>query len=223
MGIFDSIMGNNKPVAPAPAAPVTPAPTTQGQGSTEPVNPLDVYKGIFDTSKTDESVAPSFKLDDKVLTDVSSKLQFMNGVNPELIQRATNGDASAMLEAMNAVAQNAYKAAIGHSAALTDTHLGARDKFNEQNLGGKVKQELITSQLADVPNFNHPVLKAELVRVASALAKQNPDATPEQIKTEAVRYLTEVQAAMSQNNSNPKPNSNRTAGEIDDWEAFLTS
>ena len=72
MGIFDSIMGNNKP-APAPA----PAPVAQvAEKPVEPVNPLDVYKNMFDTSKNAaaEDVAPAFKLDDKVLSEVSGKL-----------------------------------------------------------------------------------------------------------------------------------------------------
>lgn len=220
MGIFDSIMGTNRQTpAPAPA----PAPVGQvPEKPVEPVNPLDVYKGIFDTSKNQaEDVAPSFKLDESVLSEVSGKLQFASGVNPELMQRAQSGDVNALIEMMNAVAQNAYKAAIGHGAALTDTHLNSRADYEKKTLGNKVKEQLISSQLADVPNASHPVVKAELARIASMLAKQNPDASAEQIKTEAVRYLNEVQAAM-----NPTPQSQqtqKTAGEVDDWEAFLTS
>jgi len=40
MGIFDSIMGNNKP-APAPA------PAQAAEKPVEPVNPLDVYKNML--------------------------------------------------------------------------------------------------------------------------------------------------------------------------------
>ena len=219
MGIFDSIMGNNKP-APVPAAPVAPA--VAPEKPVEPVNPLDVYKNMFDTSKNAaEDVAPAFKLDDKVLNEVSGKLQFASGVNPELMQRAQGGDVNALIEMMNAVAQNAYKAAISHGTALTDTHLNSRAEYEKKTLGSKVKEQLISSQLADVPNANHPVVKAELARIASMLAKQNPDASAEQIKTEAVRYLKEVQAAM--NPTTESQQTQKTAGEIDDWEAFLTS
>lgn len=219
MGIFDSIMGNNKP-APAPATPVAPA--VAPEKPVEPVNPLDVYKNMFDTSKNAaEDVAPAFKLDDKVLNEVSGKLQFASGVNPELMQRAQGGDVNALIEMMNVVAQNAYKAAISHGTALTDTHLNSRAEYEKKTLGSKVKEQLISSQLADVPNANHPVVKAELARIASMLAKQNPDASPEQIRTEAVRYLNEVQAAM--NPTAQSQQTQKTAGEIDDWEAFLTS
>lgn len=218
MGIFDSIMGNPKPVAPAPA----PAPEQPTQMTQEPVNPLDVYKNMFDTSKNAaEEAAPAFKLDDKVLSEVSGKLQFASGVNPELMQRAQGGDINALIEMMNVVAQNAYKAAIGHGAALTDTHLNSRADYEKKTLGNKVKEQLISSQLADVPNASHPVVKAELVRIASMLAKENPDASAEQIKTEAVRYLNEVQAAM--NPTAQSKQTQKTAGEIEDWEAFLSN
>jgi len=177
---------------------------------------------MFDTSKNAaEDVAPAFKLDDKVLNEVSGKLQFASGVNPELMQRAQGGDVNALIEMMNAVAQNAYKAAISHGTALTDTHLNTRAEYEKKTLGSKVKEQLISSQLADVPNANHPVVKAELARIASMLAKQNPDASAEQIKTEAVRYLKEVQAAM--NPTTESQQTQKTAGEVDDWEAFLTS
>lgn len=219
MGIFDSIMGNNKP-APVPATPVAPA--VAPEKPVEPVNPLDVYKNMFDTSKNAaEDVAPAFKLDDKVLNEVSGRLQFASGVNPELMQRAQGGDVNALIEMMNVVAQNAYKAAISHGTALTDTHLNSRAEYEKKTLGSKVKEQLISSQLADVPNANHPVVKAELARIASMLAKQNPDASAEQIKTEAVRYLKEVQAAM--NPTTESQQTQKTAGEVDDWEAFLTS
>lgn len=219
MGIFDSIMGNNKP-APAPAAPAATA--VAPEKPVEPVNPLDVYKNMFDTSKNAaEDVAPAFKLDDKVLNEVSEKLQFASGVNPELMRRAQGGDVNALIEMMNAVAQNAYKAAISHGTALTDTHLNTRAEYEKKTLGSKVKEQLISSRLADVPNANHPVVKAELARIASMLAKTNPDASPEQIRTEAVRYLNEVQAAM--NPTAQSQQTQKTAGEIDDWEAFLTS
>lgn len=222
MGIFDAFKA-----APAPAAPVTqPSPSNNdgGQGSKEPVNPLDIYSKMYDTSNnSSEEGPPSFKLNDEVLTKVTGQLKFVSGVDPALMQKATTGDVNALLEVMNAVGQNAYKAAISHSTALTDTHLNNRAEHEQKVISGKVKEQLITSSLADIPNFNHPVIKAELVRIATGLAKQNPDATPEQIKTEAVRYFQEVQAALAPTTKTQGTNPGRTAGEIDDWEAFLTS
>ena len=220
MSILDSILG--RPASQTPAAPA-PAPAAPVQQTpTEPVNPLDSYKAMLENANkpAEPSDTPSFSLDGKVLDEVGGKLNFTQGVNPDLLQKATGGDAGAMVALMNTVAQNAYKAALQHNTALTDTHLNTRAEHEKKLVDGAVKSSLISNELASVPNANHPVVKQELVRIAQALAKENPDATPSQIKEEAVRYLNTVYSAL-----NPKqqdtPSQTQTAGQVQDWEAFL--
>lgn len=220
MSIIDTILGRPASQTPAAPAPVPAAPVQQTPS--EPINPLDSYKAMLENANkpAEPSDTPSFSLDGKVLDEVGSKLNFTQGINPELLQKATQGDAQAMVALMNNVAQNAYKAALQHNTALTDTHLNTRAEHDRKFVDGAVKSSLISNELSSIPNASHPVVKQELVRIAQALAKDNPDATPGQIKEEAVRYLNTVYSAL-----NPKQQDapNQKAGQVDDWEAFLTS
>jgi hypothetical protein len=217
MSFFNTIMGRNNTQTPTPAvAPATP-PTPE-----EPINPLDHYKKIFDNaaSKEGDTQGPQFNLDTNVLNDVGSKINFMNSADPELVRKATSGDAGSMLELMNIVAQNAYKTALSHGTSLTGAHLTSRDEEVKKSLGGVVKNSLIDNELSQVPNAKHPVVRQELVRIAEALAKDNPDASPAQIKEEALRYFNSVYKAL--NPAQPEPQT-ETAGQVQDWEKFLLS
>jgi hypothetical protein len=140
-----SIMDIFKPSAPAtpPAANNTPPnntppakedlsqnpPTVGPDGKmpgTDPnnQNPLDVYSKMFDNANKDSDIqAPTFKIDPKVLSEVSGKMDFTRGIDAEILQKASSGDTAALLSLIKTVGQNSYRAAIEHSTALTDTFL----------------------------------------------------------------------------------------------------
>lgn len=183
-----------------------------------PVNPLDAYAKLWETSASSPEVAPSFTLDPKVLDDVSGKLNFMSGMDPELVQKATSGDVNALMQMMNQVGQSAYKASLAHGSALTDKFVGARSKFDLEGVSSKVKSELTQSHMSDIPNAGHPAVKAELVRISKAMQKEHPDASPQQIAEAAKTYFKDIYSAM-----NPEPTAQQkqaTAGETD-WDNFF--
>jgi hypothetical protein len=218
MSFIDSILGR------APTAENTPAPQptqvaqpTQRQPDPQPINPLDAYAKMFD-NQTNEEGPPSFSIDDNVLNDVSSKLNFMSGVDTSLVQRATQGDAQAMIDLMQAVSQKAYQSALKHSTALTDVHLNRRGEFEKSNVTKNVKDTLTNEALSTIPNSSHPVVKAELRRIAENLARQNPDAAASEIAKEAQKYFATVYNAIS---PQTQPEQQQKAGEVQDWESFL--
>ena len=220
MGIIDSILGRpaTQSAKPIPAAPVQEQENQIQQQQAE-TNPLDAYKGLQDTGDTTDESAPSFSIDDEALSGVAGKLNFIKDINPELVQKATSGDAGALVALINATAQQSYRAALKHVTTLTDTHLAQRESFNQKAIKSGVRENLIQQEISSVPNANHPVVQKELVRIARDFAKSNPDATPAQIKEQSIRYFNEVHNAMSgQQEQAPKK-----ASEVTDWESFLTS
>lgn len=165
-------------------------------------NPLDVYAKVFQNAATNSDIqAPSFSLDPKIIADVSSKMNFTQGVNPELLQKATTGDAAAMIELIQEVGRNSYRAALEHSTKLTDTHLGQRAEFDSKKLVKGVKQQLTSDALSssDNINLNHPVVRAELNRIAQTFAAspEYADASPQQIAQAAKKYMQDIQEAMN--------------------------
>lgn len=185
-----------------------------------PVNPLDVYAKMFENAaKNSDIQAPQFKLDPKVVDDVSSKLDFTQSVPPELMEKALTGDVKALLGVIQATTQNAYKTALQHGSSLTDTFINQRSEFDQNRINNGVKRELTSQALSDAPNFDHPVVKQELNRIASQFAKANPDASPQEIAKSAKAYITDLAAAM---NPSSKTSDSTKGGEFD-WSKYLSS
>lgn len=184
-----------------------------------PVNPLDIYSKMYeDANKSSDLQAPSFKLDPKVLGEVSSSMDFTKGVAPELLDKALAGDAKSLLAIMQSVGRNAYSASLEHTTALTETHLGQRADFDSKRVNQGVREQLTSNELSSAPNYSHPVVKAELNRVAGMFAKSNPDASPQQIAIAAQKHLTELSQAL-----NPSKSPEQVAadsGEVD-WSKYL--
>ena len=220
MGIIDSILGRpaTQSAKPAPAAPVQEQENQIQQQQAE-TNPLDAYKNLQDNGDNADESAPSFSIDDEALSGVAVKLNFIKDINPELVQKATSGDANALVALINATAQQSYRAALKHVTTLTDTHLAQRETFNQKAIKSGVRENLIQQEISTIPNASHPVVQQEIARIARDFAKRSPEATPAQIKEQAIRYFNEVHNAMSgQSESAPKK-----ASEVTDWESFLTS
>lgn len=188
--------GNNNPSAgnnnnPPPNG----NPANQQQQQNDPLAP---FAKMFDNAPNAEA-PPSFNLDPKQLAEVAKTQNFVNGVDPALLERAQTGDSKALLEIIGAVGQNAYQAALAHGSKLTDTFVQAREAHNAKGFGNKVRSELVNAELGSTLNFSNPVVRNQLTRTAADLQRQHPDASPAEIKRMAVEYITELANAINPN------------------------
>lgn len=184
----------------------------------EPANPLDVYGKMFDNAaKNSEIQAPSFKLDSKVVDEVASKMNFTQGLDPQVVQKAMQGDPEAFMATLQAATQNAYKAAIQHNTSLTDTFINQRSEYEQKRLQTGVHKELTNQALSTAPNFSHPVIKQELNRVAEQFSRANPDASPVEIAEAAKKYITDLSSAL-----NPAAPTDKAQKEDMDWSKYLS-
>ncbi len=221
---------NTPATNPNPAAPAAPTPGTGLSAPKEtgeklpeatPVNPLDAYKKMFDDSvKSSDISAPSFKLDPTVLSKVSGEMDFTKGINEELMTKALGGDAKSLLDVMQSVGRNAYSASLEHTTSLTDAHLTNRAAFERQSIDKGVKTQLTHDALSSAPNYSHPVVKAELNRVASTFAQANPDASPKEVAEAAQKYIMDLQSALSPTKATDANGAAGGGGETD-WSKYL--
>lgn len=224
MSIMDIFKATPAAAPAAPAAPATPPVSDANKeqaASQTPVNPLDAYAKMYeDANKSSNIQAPVFKIDPKVLGDVSKGMDFTAGIDPSMMEKALAGDAKSLLAVIQSVGQNSYSASLEHATALTDTHLGQRADFESKRISAGVKTQLTNSALSDAPNYSHPVVKAELNRVASMIAASNPDASPAQIAQAAQKQLQDLAAALAPQKSQEQQQAD--SGETD-WSKYLTS
>ena len=203
-------------------------PTSDANGKmpgSEPMNqnPLDVYKKMFENAaQGQEMEAPKFSLDPKVVGDVSRKMDFTRGVNPEILQKATSGDVNALLDIIKTVGQNSYRAALEHNTALTDTFINQRSDYESKKIDSGVKRQLTSSALSSTPNYQHPVVKAELNRIASQFAAANPDSSPQEVAEAARKYIDDLQSALNPSAGKTASGGGEDGGEMD-WSKYLSS
>lgn len=228
-----SIMDIFKSAPAAPTGPATVQPqqklgdspnTTDENGklleqSGTPVNPLDAYAKMFDNaSKSSDIQAPSFKLDPKVLGEVSSSMDFTKSIDPALMEKALAGDTKALLATIQAVGRNAYSASLEHATSLTEKHLSQRAEYETSRVNSGVRQQLTSNELSSAPNYAHPVVKAELNRVATQFSAANPDASPQEVAKAAQKYIADLSAALNPAATPTK----QTEGEVD-WTKYLSN
>jgi hypothetical protein len=227
-----SLSSLNPFATPATAtAPTAPAPTPQpkaNQSATlpnnanldqKPIDPLAPFAKMYDTA-TEATQPPQFVLDDKLLSTAASSLNFMTGADPALMQRAEQGDSKAIIQLMEHASRTAYQHALSHSSTLTGKFTDAREAFNSKEFSGKVKNELTVNALTGTANFDHPVVRKELVKVAGEMQRQHPDASPQEVANMAKDYITQLSRAVNPDNTS---NQQKTQSKATDWDSFFDS
>jgi len=212
------------PVAPAQPAAQPQAPTKQAAtlpndaGNTNtPVDPLAPFAKMYDVG-TEANTPPQFALDDKALSTAASSLNIMQGVDPALMQRAEQGDSKAIMQLIEHAGRQAYQNALSHSSVLTGKFTEAREAFNNKDFSGKVKSELTVNAMTGMANFNHPVVRKELIKVAKDMQSQHPDASPQEVAEMAKTYITELSRAVNPTSSQ---NSSKNEPQATDWDNFF--
>lgn len=208
---------NNQGASMPPMQNGQPSPDNQQAASPQkPIDPMDKFSKLWDNPSNTEE-APKYSIDDKVLGEVADSQDFMRGADADLMQRATNGDVKALMELMNNVGRNAYKASLQHGGKLNESFVGARDKFNEQGFSKKVGRELTVNALTGTPNFQNPVVRKQLIKIAESMQVQHPDAAPEEIAQMSKEYITELSNAI---NPQSKQQAAAPAGSVN-WDTWF--
>ena len=216
MSFMSAIMGKSaSEQAAQPAQPAQPEAPKQ----VEIPDPMDIYAKMFEKAAAVQPEGPpAFNLDSNTLQEVSSKMDFMKGVPPELLQKAQEGDVASLLELMQHTNRNAYAAALDHGTRLTDTHLNRRGEYDKNAVNSSVKTSLLDQAVSSQANLKNPLVKQEVARIAREFAKSSPDANPSEIVQQAMNYFNDIHAAITPQSQQAEQGK---AGQITDWDAYL--
>ncbi len=186
---------------PVSGVPDTP-PTLNPNDPTSPrthANPLDVYSKILDNAnKGDANLPPVFDIPEVELDKVVNGLDFTSIVPAEVLEKAVaGGDPKAFMEVLTLATRQAYKTAIQHGTKLTEAQFGQRLSYEDKRIQDAIKGGLVSNSLSSVNNYDHPVARKELNRVAAEMAIQFPDKSPQQIADASRDYLQQLAASIT--------------------------
>lgn len=214
-------MGNNQSQANINGDPAR-GPQNPGNqsGNQEPSDSLAPFAKMWDNPANPEA-APSFSLDPKQLSSLSGSQNFMQGIPPELMQRATSGDSSAMIEMMNLVGQRAYEASLNHGSRLTEGFVSAREAHGQKSFGKNVRAEMTNDALASITESKSPVIQKALRDTANRLQSAYPDASPKEIAEMSKQWVSELYQAMNPNAQQNQQGPNQNQPKETEWDEWF--
>ena len=200
-------------------------PNQQVNGSNTPVDPSDLWNKMWDTTNDGEKAQtpPQLNIDPSILNEVSGKLDFMQGVDPALMQKATSGDAQALIDIMQHVARGAYRNSLSHSGKLTNEFIGQREAFSGQKLPSLIKSQLTDSLLQGEGGKAPPFVQKQMQDLAKRMQQANPDATPAQVKQSVQEYIQQLYqfAGGGQGSNGGQSDQNQNVQQGTDWDKWF--
>ena len=233
--------GPTGPTGPTGAAnPGQPLPGTAASAGTDnngivpagsassPATPLDKFGDVWKTVTTDPAASNDVGalfagVDPKKIMESAGKVDFAKAISPEILSKIQAGGAdatSALVQALNSVAQTVHAQGVIASTKLLEHGLTEAQKRYDAQLPGLVKRHSTSeSLLADNPVFSNPALQPLVGALQEQLQRKNPNATGAEIQQQVVDYFNAVGTTFA-----PKPpeqKNSRGARSEDDWSKFF--
>jgi hypothetical protein len=161
----------------------------------DPISPLDQFKDIWKTTGTDGKTPvdpfsqPLLQADPKKFAEAASKMNFAQGIDPALLQKATSGDVEALMQVINTASQQAFLAAGTLSTQMVEGATQTNNKRLNSSMEEKFKEFMLKQQRSDNPVLQHPSAAPMLDLAKQQLMRQHPDKSAEQIQQLAENYL----------------------------------
>lgn len=209
---FRNILPTGNAPAGAAANPTVPNNTTKGSDGSVvaiPAAPTDANKSPLEgfaklwEIKTDDkgtvapSLVPKMNMDPAKLREHVSKIDFLSGINPELLQKAMAGnDPQSLLQVVNSAVQAAFQQGVTTSAQMMEAGFGAQANTLLTHTLPTSMADYATKNAVVNSNavMNNPAVAPLVDMVRKQFQGANPAASPVEIQTAVSTYFD----AMSQ-------------------------
>lgn len=217
MSVFDAIFGSKPAAAPSPApqAPAVQPGMPSGAGinaeggqvptapanETQSNNPLDAFasmwapqEGSKDAASSNPNLVPKSYVDlpADALANAARGVDFTKQLPQELMQKAMSGDPSAIIQAMNLVAQNSLQYAVQIGGTVTNQALNKGTQEFESTLQNRFRDMSSRDAVYNENNkaLSHPAVQpvAELIR--NQILQRNPAATAKEVEQAVLGQLS---------------------------------
>lgn len=150
--------------------------------------------------------------DNNQINTAMQRVDFMQGVEPQILQQLQGGDLSVLPQLLNHVGRRAYSMAAQTAHGFVDRGVKTGlDRFGG-TLDDRFKEYEIKRQNPDDELISHPANKPVFEMLKNQVAKNNPNATPEQIKDISTRWFKEMAASMNSNSQQQTQNQTQNQG-----------
>lgn len=227
--LANSVVANNPPGTTGPRA----ASDANLPANGDKKAPLDEFAKIWEPPAADGKVKDLSKftrprLDSARLNEGVGKMSFTQGLDPQLVQKALNGDAEAFMQALDHVGRqsfsNSFQAAERYQGQMLDSY--------DQSVNARIPKEVGRMESRNLlqqanKNLDHPAVMPLLEVVRKQMEQAYPDATPAEIAEASKKYLTQVGGLITSqsesdngNNQQVRGNNQRKSSTVTDFSNF---
>lgn len=157
--------------------------------TTEGASPLDSYKDLFTVGKDDKaapSLVPSFTMDTKAIFEAAGKIDFTKAISPELLDKASKGDAASLAQLVNQAAQAGFaQATVTTGNIVKDALTKQADTFKNEVMPDILRRHQISVGMSENPLYTNPAVAPLLKSVEGQLAIKYPTASSDEITKHA--------------------------------------
>lgn len=211
--LMSNFMGGSNQQQPQPGAVTNPAipgaaSANKSDGSVPgipaaPQGPADPLANYAELWKIDDkqkagppSLTPNLALDPNKLAEIAAKMDFTQGLPPELVQKAASGDGASMIQIMNQMSQSAFMRGLQAASQMTTN---AFDKHGEVLLNHTIPQSVTAiNSRSEVSGINkvlsNPAVAPMVEMVRAQVTQQNPNASPAEIASHVNNLFTGMSA-----------------------------
>lgn len=201
-----TVDANGNPVAPAQATPgaLTPGsnPVDPAKGPPAGIKPgesslehpaLADFSKLWDNVKIPGSGIPVLQADPQKLADAAKGIDFTRIIPQELAAKAVGGDAAALLQIINTVAQQSFALGNQVNTALISKHGETIANHVDGTLGTRIKSHQVLDGLrTDNPAFGDPAVAPLIQALERQMQATFPDASAAELRQHAETYLSTV-------------------------------
>ena len=202
-----------------------------GTNTAQSGSPLDNYLAIWQNANTAEGAQKTNVLETDVvplgaeqmqaLHQKMSTVNFLGGVNPEVITAALGGDANAFSSVINQAVQQALLQSVRLNGAMLNNSFRSRTAAIMEAVPQHVQQAMTISQIRqDNPIFNNPAARGILSALETNLATNHPNISPQQASQVAQRFLQDFATELVGKPVDPQASTSAAPGAIDWSSAF---
>lgn len=169
----------------------------------------ETSKGLFGDSFSSEAV-----------TKAMSGMDFTQGINPELAQKALGGDQASLMELLNGVTRNAVSASVQMSHGMVEKGVSTGIERFGGDMDSRMRDFSLRNQNADNPALQHPFGKAMLSTIKKQIAAANPRMSADEVHQHAVSGFSEFAKMVTSSGESAQQAQNPGPKEMD-WSLFL--
>lgn len=220
---------NTTPPAPAPApAANAPAPAGAKDGKADGDSTdsrlaelarlwQDPDNGNGKPANAPSGPQPLFNVDPAKVSEAVGKLNFAANVPQETLQKALNGDAAALMEALNATARTSFQAAVMAVPSMVEPAVRKATGEVSEQLPGLIKHAQLAATRSENSVYNNEALAPVTAALKEQIVKHNPQATPNEVQALVEKQLETLGMVLApqRQSSSPAAGPRNTGAEQD--------